>query len=234
MAGKEGDLRQRYSGFLDREPLALDKARLILEAVVNTPEDSFRKYSDLDRIGNYGIGEVRQALTVVASDLFKTHPGKDNLDSDIFNPRLSQINKETPYGTLYIEMIRDKHASIRKFLSFLIRKRVIGRPEFLQMSLIDDSEPSRYVLESGVLLKNRQAPWVSVPFNASEGFFDSRGKLPDVTFMHDALEDAKKGSMDKFRKTHLGMRWMAANMLEWDLDLKLPEDLDKIPAPQNG
>lgn len=227
MAGKERDLSQRYSGFPDREFLALDRARLILRTVVSIPEDSFTKYSDLDRIGSHDIGEVRQALTVVALDLFKTHPDKDGLDYDMLNPRLSRISKETPYGSLSLTMIRDKYP--------LKRKHVIGRPEFLQMSLIDHSNPRRYVLESGMLLENRQAPWVSdLPFKALERFSDWREKQPDITFMTDALEDAKKGSMDKFIKTHLGMRWVAVNMLEWDLDLKLPEDLAKIPVPQNG
>lgn len=49
--------------------LTLDEARKVLEAVRNTDESSFNEGTDLSRVGEYGMDDMRQAFMVVTKDI---------------------------------------------------------------------------------------------------------------------------------------------------------------------
>lgn len=214
MSGNERELSQRYPGSADREPMALDRARLILQGVVDVPEDAFTEDYDALDFGDLKSVEVREALTVVATDLLATHPHKDKLKG------LSLMSKQTLHGRLTFGIVLGDDP--------IKGAGHVGQPEVLQMELTNEG---RYILESAVLLENRNAPWVSHGYKAVERFSDWRGKNRDVIFMNKTLDDQKKGEMDKLQKIRHGLRWVAYNMLNWDNDFKLPEDINKSPLP---
>ncbi len=220
MSGSERDLSQKYPGSPDREPMALGRARLILQGVVDTPEDILIK-DDLDRIGDHNVVEIKEALTVIGIDLLTTHPHKDKWAG------LSLISKQTPHGKLTFRMAPGEDP--------IRGAGHVGEPEILRMDLVTGTgKEGKYVLESSVLLEDRRAPWVQHVYKAVEGFSDWRGQKPDVIFMREALEDVRKGKMDKLQKFYHGLRWVSYNMLNWDNDFKLPEDINKSPLPTNA
>ena len=220
MLGKERNLGQNYPKPPNRESMALDRARLILQGIVDTPTEDISLIGDYElRVGHYNAEEIREAFTAIGTNLLESHPHKDKLIN------LSMISKSTPHGRLAFGIVfggtQVKNAD---YIS-------VRQPLALRMELTTGEE-RKYILESAVFLKDRRDPLLSDIPRSFERFADWRGKNPpDITFMTQALEDTSKGFMDRSQKIHSSLKWVAYNMLNWDNDFKLPEDINKSPLP---
>lgn len=184
---------------VESKPIDLDAARSILQAVVTIHENSFFEDSDLSRVGIYHIDQVMQALQVVSEDVMNSNNGNFYKLSVV-----EMLKKPTSHGTLALSVSYELTHTSEQY----------KKPVNLSMSLLN----GKFVLESVIPLRHSDDR-----FNQNEiRFVDFRRGVRMVS-MYDMKQSF---SIDKFRYIWRGMRWLIANMLDWDGDLKFPEDLD--------
>jgi hypothetical protein len=167
-----------------------EKARSVLQAIVDTPENDPATYTSPESIGGYSTEQVRQAEKLIAQSLMEKYDGK-NLVFDLFH-----LKKSTPQGILSLSLSDD-----RVGLSLLMNGN----------QMLDTSFPL-------------QDPKDSVLKIIHTGFYDYRSKQPNTNNLYDF---EKKPTVEGFQHMVKGLRWMSANMLDWENPQTImPEKLD--------
>ncbi len=185
----------------------LDTARVVLQAIVDTHEDTITEQASLDRIGGYTTEQVRQAEKVVAQSILKEH-GSKFAGQIPGSPPDSSTRKETPQGSLSLAL---SDAFVTCTLQEKESSHILLRNQFL----LREPDDTYRLYEKGIT-----------------GFRDNRsGDRTEI----DDLEN--NFTLEGFRRMVRGTRWMSTNMLHWnDPNTIMPEQLDNrglSPAPQN-
>lgn len=226
------DMVSAESRLPSRESVDLATARVILQAVVDTHENTFTEGSDLTRAGSYDIEQIRQALALVSQDIMQTR-GVNQFGR-------SHAEKQTPHGILSL-VVRHrlyKKDGSRKFKPLDVLEEPLdtadgdkwdflegegiktGKPAFLKMYLTAKNDDR--VLLSELPLEDV----IPAGLATSVGFYDYRDGGRMVS-MYDYTYGSEGFSIDGFKHMWRGLRWVSTNMLNWNEDFKLPEDLDK-------
>lgn len=194
MSAQEEDLSQRRSIAKDREPMILDKARLILQNVANAPEDTFAKNYDLSKIDDRSYADLRRAFVIVAADLLATHLHEDTHKKRINS---SLISKQTPHGRLNFGILSGEDPSRGD--------GYVGQSKSLQMELMNVDS---YIFKSVLFLEDRDASWVWDDYEEiAEIFIDQRELVRTaLVFMHRTSSGGEKEEMDKSKKIQHGLR----------------------------
>lgn len=179
------------------EKMELPTAQKILRTVVSTSEDKYTDQSSINKIGEFTAPQVRQAFDVVSANIMTTRKAE---------------------GSLFVSTKKDTHAGK---LSLKVFKKIsddpaLQRPESLNLSL---SKEGNFLLESMLPLRESE----SLVVNDSMRFADFRGEGRVVS----AYELGKEFTLEKYRHMWRGIRWAAANILDWDREgVIMPEELD--------
>lgn len=168
-------------------------ARSILQLVVNTNENSLNNSSDLNRLGPYSVKELRQALRVIALEVFRKYGGEPTLDNFL-------ISKQTNTGEPLYFGVSSNH----------------DRVDGVSLQLGGGEQTRRYLIVTHIPTQE--------PKNSMEQFY--AGVFRDLRPGHDVYAQPN-GEFDitEYRKSWLGFRWLAENLLRWDEGFKLPEEL---------
>ncbi len=179
-----------------QEQVDLKTARTILQAIVNTHENTFVETTPLDRIAGHSTKQVRQAEKIVAQSLVEksTYTFRHNPPITVFLKK-----KGTPQGELILSLT-DESASLK-----LRHER-------------------EWVLENDYALEQPEGN-----MEHTIGFSDYRHGGNEAT-LHDLKK--REPSLQGIRHMWRGLRWMNANMLDWDNpNTIMPEQLDTLPLP---
>lgn len=187
----------------NHESLDLTTARLVLETLVGIHENTLTETSDLTKVGKYDTNCIRKALNLVSQEILNTH------QNELLLLGTSTTRKQTAYGKLSLTVFQKLDKNLKP-----------SEPESLYMSL---TQGNNFVLESQVPLIETSS-WTQISIR----FSDFRQGI-NVTSMYDMKDGF---SIDKYRHIWRGMRWLSANMLDWDGKFKLPEDLDQTVLPR--
>jgi len=184
----------------EQEDVGIETARKILKALWTTPESTFTEESDLSRIGDYDSDQIRQAFAKIAIDIIANSLSKDNEIKD-------SAVKPTPYGNARLvvnyKVLDGKNIEPWGIWLSLSQSRKI----FIDMSLnLEDIEPNT---------PGREA--------YDSYFLDDRPNT--VSASANQLYNEKNNQIATYRKLFRGMRWVAANLLNWDGEFILPEQL---------
>lgn len=180
----------------------LDTARIILQALVDTHEDTFTEDTPFDRVGGYTTDQIRQAEEMVARAIIQEYSGGAERGS----LEAKHASKETPDGTMHLMLLND------------------GTTDEASLNLTL-KEGKKYLLVNEFSL--REPDTMSSRF--STRFSDFRSGQPDVTALS-TLD--YRPTLANFRKMVRGTRWMSANMLAWqDPNAIMPEQLDNRAHP---
>lgn len=194
----------------------------IVKIGLREPQLPIRDFLDLDaaRLVLEAVVGVHERTLTETSDLTKigcysTDQIREALDLVSQNIMASSGNenrteKQTPYGKLSLLVRRQ----IDKNLKY-------GEPENLYMSL---NKSGRYVLESEVPLGQGGSQFRQYAVR----FSDFRQEVKVIS-MYNIRQDF---SIEKFKHIWRGMRWLSANMLDWNGKFRLPEDLDVTVLPR--
>jgi hypothetical protein len=177
--------------------MTLEKARSVLQAIVDTHENNPATYTSLDGIGEYSTEQVRQAEKLIAQSLIKEHGGK-NLAFDLFS-----LKKSTPQGILSLSLSGD-----RVGLDLLMNGNQVLDAKF---PLRDPKETILKIIHTG--------------------FYDHRSKQPNANL----YDFEKKPTIEGFQHMVKGLRWMSANMLNWENpQTVMPEELNSRLISQSS
>jgi hypothetical protein len=183
----------------ERQPqdeMDITTARTILQAVIDTHEETLTKQTPLDTLGGYTVGQLRQAERVVAQSIIQKVPQRYELVTR---------EKRTPEGTLQLSV---GTLSVGLNLIDFTRNRFIAN----RFPLSEPGSLTRIFTE----------------------YADSHSEQPGGTRLSD-LE--KNPTLPGFQQMLRGVRWMSANLLNWEnQNTILPEQLDQkalasIPQP---
>ncbi len=218
----------------DREAMDLAAAREVLKVVVNTPESTFTETSDLDKVGPYNSEQIREALKVVSQDITQR--------TGVSKFGRSYAEKQTPYGKVFLIVRQQFYEEYES-----------GKPETTMGTLTDEDvdyeimekigskpgEPATLAMsltaENGDRLLLCELPLKQTLVAGDDsrvGFYDRRDEGRMVS-MYDynpefrSKEFREEIGIDGIRHMWRGTRWLSTNMLDWEKDFRLPEDLDK-------
>ena len=180
------------------ETLDLQQAGIILLGVVKTDEHTFIATSPLDKIGGYSVNQVRAAVKVYMGDIMKAVPEE--------------------FGIQHLQ----KTDSRRAILNLSLKKKLdmLGKPtQELNVLTLDYASVYRDVLLANQFpLADQQIQFLKV----LSGFTDSRSRR-DISIAK--LE--KNFNLDDYQFAIRGMRWMIANILNWNNPgILMPDQLD--------
>lgn len=232
------DIVPAKSKLPSREPVDLATARVILQTIVDTHENTFTEGSDLTKAGSYGIEQIREALTLVSQDIMQTMGvnqfGRSHAEKQTPNGKLSLIVRHRLY----------KKDGFRKLKPLEVLEEPLdiddghewdllegegiktGEPAFLKMYLTAKND-DRVLLAELPLKEN-----IPAGLATNVGFYDYRDGGRMVS-MYDYTYGSEGFSIDGFRHMWRGFRWVSTNMLNWNGDFKLPEDLN-LPLLNNS
>ncbi len=187
--------------------LDLDTARNILLLVVDTHENTIDEFSDLRRLGPYSIKDVRRALKVVAMDAFYKHEGNIATIDDFFESRYNNggiryendffMAKTCDSGFVHVKIHSTK-----------------DRPSTVSMELKQHLYTFLITTEVPVIEPKDEM----VRFYAGL-YIDNRPDYKTEVVPYGEFE------ISHFRKSWLGFRWLAYNLLHWDEGFKFPEEI---------
>lgn len=202
-AGKDLASPRPASLALPRTPvMQFGEARRILQAVVLTHESTISLNTPLEAVAGFSTEQIRKAAALVGISVILTHRGNSVFD-------ITTARKFTPSGEATLNMAR--------------RFTPEGLPmEEYQRLYLGLSEGDRFLIESDFPLHEPIDDFERV----NVGFRDFRNGT------HLSLyEISSRGqfSLDDYRHLFRGVRWMFANMLEWDKPgFIMPEQLDRM------
>lgn len=187
-------------------PMPLDEARQILQAVVSTHESAITPATPLEIVAGFSTEQIREAATTVGLAVVSMHRG-----NSVFG--IDTARKTTPYGNVSLSMHK--------------RYDETGQPtEQYKRVYLALVQGGNYQIES------------EFPLLEPENDFD-RIYVSYKDFRNNRLlslyEIQKRGSFSLADFQHLfrGVRWLFANMLDWDRrDLIMPEQLNHLPLHQ--
>lgn len=190
----------------------LIRAKGVLERIVGIHQDSISEASSLDRIGEYNITEVRDALRIVGENLIVTHNGK----------RIGQDSN------MHIVKYGSQGQALFNMHDGFINNESTGRPDSVSLTL--HLNGGRYIksyfpLDEGT---DMLSPYL---FRITELYADTREPVKKVT----GEQMQENLTAENYRDMIGGLRWMCANMLDWDNpEIIMPEQLDSssLPSPQ--
>lgn len=194
-----------------RVDMDLPTARRILETVVSIHENSFTSDSPFDRVDKYSTQEVRTAIKTVSLDILNT-------EGAIEGPYTWITTKSGPYGNLEIALYKNRLDNNQP------------SDEYIYADLNTPHSPgskSKRVLSCKIPFREPRVNW-NLDERAVTGFFDS-GETDSVNDFKrvDALNLAISFKLTDFRFMWLGLRWMCANLLDWDKPkIIMPEELN--------
>ncbi len=191
----------------------LPTARNMLQAVVSTHENSFTKDSQLDRVGSYSTDQVRTALQIFCLSLLSNH---EVVDTEL----AVSTRKLGSYGELELILFREQDDNLHPMTDF----------QHVTLRLVDPSNKGQ--LENTTPLKNVK-PNKRGSWDSNFGFADTRGTTVVSQFKRADLSDLKHVfKLEDFRLMWRGLRWMCANILNWDQpSIIIPEQLDTPSLP---
>lgn len=202
--GRESGIRkfiESARSLVRRPEMDLARARAILKQVVATHENSLQEDSDLNHLGQYSIKDVRKALGTVSLDVIQKHKPKYN------TPDFAVVEKYT-----------DSHLGhpIRgeKVIFFLYLSN--NKLESVAMQLGGGEDKRGHLIVTHV-------PIASIK-DTLDAFY--AGVFNDQRPGHKTeAQPFGQFHLEEYRKSWLGFRWLADNLLNWDTGFKLPEEL---------
>jgi hypothetical protein len=177
----------------------LEKARAVLQTIVDTHEDTIAETTPLDCIAGLTTEQVRQAERAVAQAIIDKHSKGGSVER-----KYKSVVKKTPQGELNLR----------------IRKETWMK-EGLELHLNANGSDSLLLTNRYALEEPREGIIRPV------GFYDYRHGERAATLS--ALERAENeaSQLEDKRMMWRGLRWMSANMLAWDNpNTIMPEVLD--------
>lgn len=177
---------------VEAKEMDLETARVVLQAIVDVNENAITEQTPLDRIQEYSIDQIRQAVQLVTESLKdksdEIYPWPEKGESAYFTLQ------QTPQGELYLFKGDD-------FVELALMSTRFG-PDISDRFALDDKEgfDKRFI-----------------------HFSDVRSGAN----IHTGLTDLEKApTLAKVRYMIKGMRWMSANLLNWENHTALmPEDI---------
>lgn len=187
----------------------LEKGKEILRYIATTNETELVDKTDLSRIGQYNYTEVREALGVVGLDLISNSGERNAVGA-------GTASKTVPGGTLKL------------FMSINLEPDDIPKtPRSIELSMNPEGKDMQ-LMSCAVPLTDKEASSI---MDFLHGFSDRRGqeKLPrvEIKSMKGAFFSKSPAHLEGYQAHIRGLRWLAANVLHWNEDFILPEDLDK-------
>ncbi len=197
---------------LQAKELDLETARRILETLRDTRETTFNDSSDLSRIGGYPVKQVQEAFFVVAKDVAGP--------PDAEWPKLTwESTKKRPYK----ELVKPAPQGWGRLFLYSVQK---DNEEYYR----DPNEIVLYYYQGGETV-DRGDLRMSMSYHRPMGDFSEEAAARFTAFASEehgtvtglSAEDMLKGNvrypgentMDSYRRLFSGMRWLAANLLNW-------------------
>ena len=189
----------------------LIRAKGILQRIVGIHQGSISEASPFDRIGEHNTTEIRGALRAVGENLIVTHNGKRmGRDSNI------NVVKNGSQGQVLLNM----HDGF-------INTEPTGRPDIISLKLYLNG--GRYIT-SYFPLDGETDALSPYWFRTTELYADTRDPVKKVT----GEQMQKNLTVENYRDMIRGLRWMSANMLDWDNpEIIMPEQLDSLSLPSS-
>lgn len=195
------------------EPVApeldLETARTILQGIVNFHEQSIAKEHRSDKIGLYSTQQIWEALRLVGEDLMLRHKAK-----------LISPTDPTKFPSLGLDKTAQKDTG-----HLWIVHRPNPQADSIALALDTTRIPKIGFSKSWTMLycSIPLAEWDPMIFNY-HGFSDYRVE-PEKHATRGKLYG--KLSLDNYQFMIRGLRWLSANMLNWEgKDFIMPEQLD--------
>lgn len=189
--------------------LDLETARTILQGIVIFHEQSITKEHPLDTIGLYSTRQIREALRLVGEDLMIRHKAKLISPTDPTNIPTLSLDKTAQKDTGHLGIVYRPNPQSNSIALALDTTRIPKIGFSKSWTMLYCSIPL--------------AEWDTTRFNY-HGFDDYRAE----TEKHASIGRLNgKISIDDYRFMIRGLRWLSANMLNWEgKDFIMPEQLD--------
>lgn len=185
-----------------KEDIDLKTARVILQAVIDAREYPISASSLPDKIANYSIELVRCATELVTDDLMNTH----NAASVNYQ---RELEKNTPEGklTILLDQPGTPPGNVGRRIDCELNHGEI-RYHFPLAEPVNDNYKNDF------------------------GFTDIRGETRKISLDCYLCQTEKEFNIDNYRLWVKGLRWMSANLLNWNNPaIIMPEQLDIQPSP---
>jgi len=179
---------------LSDNPTNKQQATAIMRWITATHEDAFTQESLITFLGSDSFQNIRSAFSVLAQDRMNKQQVKMELGTQV-------LNKTVDENTLSLVL-------------------------FYRLEGMEPMEPNSISLAFRTPIQS-EAIKINLPLTAYQsrsaqgrgGFWDKRGE-PKII----AGEEISTITLENFRFIWLGIRWMSANLLNWDGDILMPED----------
>lgn len=201
----------------------LRSAIKVLQDIVKTDESGITESSDLTTIANYSQLQVRQALVTVVEKIVKDQHEDPKIT---FIPSAPVIDKGNMHG---FKIGKEDHDCLCEMgLDQSDYDGTVFNPSNINMSLKD--REGFGLIENDFQLRESEFWWDG----GLCGFVDRRHETREVSIIMDLEAEF---DLDTYKKILRGLRWMSANVLNWNNEsIILPEDLDnhipQLEAPK--